>query len=277
MSADPPTGRAGQPSGGPHTRASLAAQLTALGVRPGGTLLVHAGLRTLGFLCGGPQALVLALRDALGPDGTLVVPTHTPENSDPAGWRNPPVPVDWWPVIQREMPGFDPAVTPSRFMGALAETVRCWPGARRSDHPHVSFAALGPQAERIVAGHSRADMLGERSPLGRVNDLDGEVLLLGVDHGANTSLHLAEYRRPAPSRERLGAAVRSCGGGREWVWWDDVAIDASDFPRLGTDLEATGAVRSGPVGSGVGRLMRQRAAVDFAVDWLGRNRRTEKP
>ncbi|MEH1168136.1 AAC(3) family N-acetyltransferase [Micromonospora sp. CPCC 205539] len=260
---------------GLNTRRSLAAQLRVLGVRPGGTLLVHAGLSPLGFVCGGPQAVVLALRDALGPDGTIVVPTHTPDNSDPAQWSNPPVPVDWWPLIRAEMPGFDPAVTPSRFMGAVAEMVRTWPGALRSTHPHVSFAALGPTAERVVAGHDRVDMLGERSPLARLYDLDADVLLLGVEHDVNTSLHLAEYRCPAPPRERVGAAVRTGDGGREWVWWQDVRLDESDFGALGRDLEATGAVRTGPVGAGTGRLMRQRAAVDFAVHWLARNRTTE--
>jgi aminoglycoside N3'-acetyltransferase/alpha-beta hydrolase superfamily lysophospholipase len=260
----------------PHTRASLAAQFRDLGVRPGGVLLVHAGLRRLGFLCGGVEAVVLALRDVLGPDGTIVVPTHTPEKSDPAGWGNPPVREDWWPELRAEMPGFDPAVSPSRFMGAVAEQVRTWPGALRSDHPQVSFAALGPAAARIVADHRRADMLGEGSPLARLYDLDADVLLLGVDHGSNTSLHLAEYRWAAAPRTRLGAPVVTGDGGREWVWWDDVDLDESDFAELGRDLEATGAVRVGPVGDGTGRLMRQRAAVDFAVDWLARNRRTEE-
>ncbi|MET8911894.1 AAC(3) family N-acetyltransferase [Micromonospora sp. NPDC004551] len=264
------------PPARPHTRASLAAQLRDLGVRPGGTVLVHASLRPLGYLCGGPEAVLLALRDVLGPAGTVVVPTHTPDNSDPAEWNNPPVPGDWWPVIRDELPGFDPAVTPSRFMGALAELVRTWPGALRSGHPHVSFAALGPAAGRVVAGHARADMLGEGSPLARLYDLDADVLLLGVDHGSNTSLHLAEYRQPAPPRQRCGAAVLTAGGGREWVWWDDVRLDDEGFTRLGADLEATGAVRLGPVGDGTGRLMRQRAAVDFAVEWLARHRRTEE-
>nr|WP_236646938.1 AAC(3) family N-acetyltransferase [Micromonospora acroterricola] len=262
-------------AGGPGTRRSIAAQLRMLGVRPGGTLLVHAALRQLGFVCGGPQALVLALRDALGPDGTIVVPTHTPDNTDPAQWSNPPVPAGWWPLIRAEMPGFDPAVTPSRFMGVFAETVRCWPGAQRSSHPQVSFAALGPAADRVVAGHTRTDMLGEGSPLARLYELDADVLLLGVDHAVNTSLHLAEYRRPAPPRERVGASVRTADGGREWVWWQDVRLDETEFGALGRDLEATGAVRTGPVGTGTGRLMRQRAAVDFAVQWLTRNRTTE--
>ncbi|RAO42435.1 Aminoglycoside N(3)-acetyltransferase [Micromonospora noduli] len=62
---------------------------------------------------------------------------------------------------------------------------------------------------------------------------------------------------------------------REVNRWQDVRLDADDFAALGGDLEAIGAVRTAPVGTGTGRLMRQRAAVDFAVRWLARNRTTE--
>jgi len=155
----------------PRTRESLAADLRTLGVRAGSVLLLHSSVKALGWVCGGPVAVVQALCDSLGADGTLVVPTHTPDNSDPAGWQHPPVPQSWWPIIRAHMPGFDAMLTPSRWMGAIAEAVRTWPGARRSDHPHTSFAALGRAADEIVAGHRLDDMLGDTSPLGRVYDL----------------------------------------------------------------------------------------------------------
>jgi aminoglycoside 3-N-acetyltransferase len=257
----------------PPTRRSLGRQLTELGVRPGSVLLVHSSVKAIGWVVGGALAVVQALLDALGPDGTLVVPTHTPENSDPAGWSNPPVPQSWWPVIREHMPGFDPAVTPSRWMGTVPELVRRWPGALRSDHPQVSFAAIGPAAVSIVGGHAVDDMLGESSPVGRIYAADGDVLLLGAGHGSNSSLHLAEYRLPEPIRGRQGAAVLdpATGEGR-WLWWDDVAVDEGDFLALGDALDATGRVRIGPVGAAVGRLMRQRDAVDFAIDWMRQNR-----
>ncbi len=258
----------------PRTRESLAADLRALGVRAGSVVMAHASVTALGWVCGGPVVVVQALRDVLGANGTLVVPTHTPENSDPAHWQHPPVPESWWPIIRDHMPGFDPTLTPSRWMGAIPEAVRTWPGARRSDHPHVSFAALGPAAKSIVSGHRLEDALGDSSPLGRVYDLDGDVLLLGVGHGSNTSLHLAEYRVSSPARTRHGAAVLDGldGRGRRWTTWEDVDVDEGDFDALGADLDETGVVAIGQVGSAECRLMRQRAAVDFAVDWFATHR-----
>jgi len=257
----------------PRTRESIAADLVDLGVRSGSVVIVHSSVSSLGWVVGGPVAVAHALLDAVGPDGTVVVPTHTPDNSEPSGWRNPPVPESWWPVIRGHMPGFDPLVTPSRWMGRLPEIVRSLPGARRSDHPHVSFAAVGPRAEQIVADHALDEMLGERSPLGRIYALDGDILLLGAGHDSNTSLHLAEYRVPAPPRVWHGAAVRTAHGS-EWVQWEDVDVDEGDFPRLGADLDEEVEVSFGLVGSAESRIMRQRAAVDFAVEWMTAHRPT---
>jgi aminoglycoside 3-N-acetyltransferase len=248
------------------TVASLTDQLRALGVRPGGVLLVHASYKSLGEVFGGPQAVVEAL---LAVAGTLVVPAHTPENSDPATWAHPPVPEAWWEPIRRESPGFDVARTPtSRWMGRVAELVRTWPGARRSDHPQVSFAAVGPHAAAVTAEHSLTDGLGEQSPLGAVYRLDGQILLLGVGHDTNTSLHLAESRQPSPPSHTTGSSLR----GRGWTTWTEVDVDSDDFGPLGAAFEETGAVTLGPVGAATGRLMSQRTAVDYATAWIASHR-----
>jgi aminoglycoside 3-N-acetyltransferase len=258
----------------PHTVTSLGADLRALGLAPGDVVLVHSSLRSLGFVAGGPQAVVQALLEVCGPGGTVVVPTHTPDNTDPAGWSRPPVPPAWWPILRDETPGFDPARTPSRWMGALAETVRTWPGAVRSEHPQVSFAALGPDAAEIVRDHRPAHALGERSPLGAVHRLGGKVLLLGCGHDSNTSLHLAEARQPDAPRARTGSSVRQPDGTHRWTTWTEVATDESDFVELGAAFEATGPVTVGTVGSATARLMDQRALVGFATTWLAANRRS---
>jgi aminoglycoside 3-N-acetyltransferase len=246
---------------------TLEGELRELGLQPGSSVLVHASLSQAGWVCGGAVAVLQALMAVLGPAGTVVVPTHTAELSDPSGWRNPPVPQEWWATIRETMPPYEVATTPSLGMGALAELVRTWPGAVRSGHPQFSFAALGPAAEQLTAGHGLRDGLGEDSPLARLYDLAGWVLLLGVGHDSNTSLHLAEYRsgvRPAVEQ----AAPVLVDGHRQWVTWKDVDLYSEDFPALGTDLDATGLVKPGPVGRTVARLMRQPSVVDFAESWL---------
>ncbi|WP_430785465.1 aminoglycoside N(3)-acetyltransferase [Actinoplanes sp. G11-F43] len=256
----------------PHTTTSLAADLRALGLTSGDVVLVHSSLSAVGYVAGHVQAVVQALLEVLGPDGTLVVPTHTPDNSDPAGWSNPPVPRAWWPVIREHTPGFDPLRTPSRWMGILPEAVRAWPGALRSDHPEVSFAALGPLAATITAGHPLTDGLGDGSPLGAIYRAGGKVLLLGVDHGSNTSLHLAECRLTDPPQEENSAAVRLPDGTSRWVTWSSPVADESDFDQLGTAYETIGPVSVGRVGSAESRLMPQRDLVDFAVGWITEHR-----
>lgn len=251
------------------TVATLTAQLRGLGLRAGGVTIVHSSYKSLGYVVGGPQAVVQALLDAAGPDGTIVVPTHTSDNSDPSEWSNPPVPSAWWDAIRNDGPGFDTARTPAgNYLGRLAELVRTWPGALRSNHPQVSFAAVGAQATEIVDGHSLTDALGEASPIGAVYRLNGQILLLGCGHGQNTSLHLAETRLTDPPMHQAGGSVRSADGTARWVTWPEVDVDASDFDRIGSDFEKTGAVRVGPVGGATARLMSQRAAVEFAHEWL---------
>jgi aminoglycoside 3-N-acetyltransferase len=256
----------------PVTRARIAADLGRLGVRPGSVLLAHSSLSALGWVCGGAQAVVEGLLDALGPEGTLVVPTHTTGNSDPAGWSNPPVPESWWPAIREHMPGFDPLTTPSQHMGAIPELVRTWPGARRSGHPQVSFAAVGRHADAITAGHALESGFGERSPVARVRDRDGDVLLLGAGHGSNSSLHLAEHQVPDQPRETLSAALMTPDG-RRWVTYEDLVANGDDFAELGAAFDATGRTRTGPVGDGRARLMRQRELLEFAAAWMAANRR----
>ena len=248
--------------------------LRRLGVPSGEVVMVHSSLSAIGWVCGGPHAVVLALEETLG-GGTLVMPAHTGALSEPSQWENPPVPESWWPVIRAQTPAFDPAMTPTRMMGAIVECFRGQPGTIRSSHPQYSFIARGPRAKDITENHALDDGLGEKSPLARIYDLDGYVLLLGVGHGNSTSIHLGEYRAATIGKEATtNAAPVMVAGERRWVEFEDIELDETDFDRLGRDFESdTDSVTVGRVGVGEARLMSQRALVEYAVGWFERNRR----
>lgn len=155
---------------------TFASQLSALGVQPGGVLLVHTALSKVDT---DPATLIAALLAAVGPNGTLVMPSMTDDDDIP----------------------FDRTRAPCRQVGLVADTFWRMPGVLRSDSPHA-FSAKGPHAARITAPHPVDIPHGIDSPPGRVYQLDGSVLLLGVGHDCNTTVHVAEnlagvrYRQP---------------------------------------------------------------------------------
>lgn len=257
-----------------------AVQLRLLGVRPGMRLLVHSALGGTGLRA---EQLRDALTGVLGPRGTLVVPTFTPENSKTssahlkriAGLDESEV-----RVFRDRMPAFDPASTPSQGMGSLAEAVRTAPGAARSAHPQTSFAAVGADARRLCSGHRLESHLGEESPLGKLCWEGAQVLMINVGFSVCTAFHLAEYRIPKPPLRMYECVVKvNLPEGRqrrqregEWTAYEDVALDDSDFAEIGRTFPES-RVRRGRVGGASTVLFSLPDAVDHALEWMTENRR----
>lgn len=258
----------------PITVERLVSDLRELGVSAGDTLFVHSSLSALGWVCGGPAAVVDALQAAVTAEGTLVLPTFTGDYSDPGGWQNPPVPDEWEPTIRETMPAFRPESTPCPRIGAVPSTFRSYPDVVRSDHPVVSFAAWGADAEEVVRPHPDDEPLGEGTPLARLYERDATVLMLGTDYETATSCHLAEYRGEFPKERETGGGPAVRDGERVWLEFDDVALDTGDFPLVGEafERERPDAVTVGRVGEAETRRIDQRALVDFATAWFGENR-----
>ncbi len=162
-----------------------------------------------------------------------------------------------------------------RSLGIVSgvETFHRVPGVLRSHHPMVSHLAFGPKAAVIVQDHSLADGFGEQSPLARLHDLDATVVLIGVGHANNTTLHLAEHRSSWPGKQHsTQGAPLLVDGIRTWVTFDDLDSDTDDFEAVGAAFAAAGGVRSGPVGAATASVMSQRAIVAFATGWFTSHR-----
>ena len=257
----------------PLTVTSLAEQLRDCGLAEGQTVLVHLAMSKLGWIVGGAEAVILALLAAVGDTGTIMMTTHNGDNTDPSEWQHPPVPEAWWQTIRDHTPAYSPRTTPTRDMGVVPELFRTWPGAVRSAHPAFSLAALGPNAEYLVADHALEEDTGDRSPLGKLYELDGHVLLLGVDHWNNTSLHLAEYRAEYPGKRYLhtGSAML-VDGQRQWVAYETLDSNPDDFGEIGAAFDRAHNIAVQRINDAQVRFFRQRLVVDFAVAWMEQQR-----
>ena len=158
-------------------------------------------------------------------------------------------------------------------MGAVAEMFRQWPGCLRSDHPARSVCAYGKHAEYLTKDHDISNIFGEGSPIARLYELDGKVLLLGVGYDKNTSLHLADSRAEYPGKHNCTeySAVME-NGHRVWKKYDTLYVDGEDFEEIGKAFEKVHTLGKGLIGKACVRLMRQRELVDFAVKWMEQNR-----
>jgi aminoglycoside 3-N-acetyltransferase len=234
----------------PVSRAELVRQLQALGVKAGGVLLVHTAFSKVRPVEDGPEGLIAALQAAVGPEGTLAMPSMGEDDDHP----------------------FDRDRTSCLGLGVVAETFRRLPGVLRSDNPHA-FAARGPAAAEITRPHPPDVPHGPGTPVARIHDLDGQVLLLGVGHDSDTTIHLAEYL--AGVRYRAPKHVTLLRDGRPTrLDYDEIDHCCQNFARVDGWLEADAAgdpdrrQRRGPVGHAEARLVRARAIVDAVVPRL---------
>lgn len=227
------------------SKRELVEQLRSLGVQPGGVLLVHTSFRAVRPVEGGPTGLIEALRAAVGPEGTLVMPAWTGQDDVP----------------------FDPATTPAAAdLGVTADTFWRLPGVTRSDHA-FAFSAAGPQAARINADPLPLPPHIPESPVGRVHWLDGQVLLLGVNHDADTTIHLAELIAGVPYRLPGFITVLKEGQPTRIDYGEN--DNCCERFRLVDDwLRDRGLQSEGPVGHAHARLCRSRDIVDVVLHHL---------
>lgn len=247
--------------------------LEKVGVKQGQNIMVHTSLGKLGFVCGGAQIVIEALLESVGDNGTIMMPTQSWKNLDPTAGVHWEEPEEWWQAIRDNWPAYDKDITPTNTMGAVAEMFRRWPGALRSNHPARSVAAYGKNAAYLTENHDLSNIFGEGSPIGKLYELDGYVLLIGVGYDKNTSLHLADVRAEYPGKhlsEESSAIMLD--GKRVWKTYETLYVDGEDFVEIGEAFEKERNVTKVSLGNAELTFMRQRELVDFAVEWIEKNR-----
>jgi aminoglycoside 3-N-acetyltransferase len=231
-------------------------------------VLVHAALRKIGPILGGPDTLIDALTDALGPGGTILAYCDWQLQDE----------VRDNPELREDIPPFDPLRSRSiRDNGAFPEMLRTTPGAKRSGSPGGSMAALGGRAEWFTADHALDYGYGPQSPLGKLVEARGKTLLLGSPRWTMTLLHHAEHMADIPNKRIRRYEIPILIDGRK-VWREveefntTIPIvegpDDEYFATIVTEYLATGRGRTGTVGDAECVLVDAADMVAFTVNWL---------
>ena len=220
-----------------HSRESLARDAAAMGVRGGDLLMVHASVRAVGPVAGGPDQIHLALKDAVGAEGSLMMYASCPDHYDEVGRGS--LQADVEAALIEHLPAFDARTTRAhRDNGALVEFLRTWPGTVANDHV-ARFVCRGPHAAPLFATQPWDYAYGEGSPLARFVELDGRILLLGSDHDQVTFLHHAEHLVDVPDKRVVRFQVPVLDADqRVWRWMEEYDTSEPPHPRWPSDLFA---------------------------------------
>jgi aminoglycoside 3-N-acetyltransferase len=164
-----------------YTKADLISSISALGVKPDDTLLIHSSMKSIGEVENGADTVLDAFIEYMEP-GLLIFPTHT------------------WAQMDDEYSVFNPAIEPS-CVGILSNLFFKRPGVLRSWHPTHSVAALGKDAAAYIEGEEQWDTPCSRSGCwGKLVDRKAKVLFLGCSLKSNTFLHGVEEWNQIPMR-----------------------------------------------------------------------------
>jgi aminoglycoside N3'-acetyltransferase len=198
-----------------HSIENLAGDFRALGISSGDTVMLHASVRAVGEVAGGPDGIHLALKAALTDAGTLMMYASCPRYYDEVGRGILPTAMEV--ELREKLPAFDSLLARSdRENGALVELLRTYPGSRVNDHV-ARFVFWGAQSEYLLSPQPWDFPFGHGSALERFLTLDGKIILLGSDHDAVTFLHYVEHVVDFPDKRIVRSDIPVLEDGHR-VW-----------------------------------------------------------
>jgi len=251
----------------------LANDFRRLGISAGDTVTVHASVRAVGEVAGGPDSIHLALKSALTSDGTLMMYASCPRYYDEVGRGN--LTLEQEREIREKLPVFDPLTARSaRDNGTLVEFLRTYPESHVNRHV-ARFVFWGRQTGQLMSSQPWNYALGADSPLERFLKLDGKIVLLGSDHDAVTFLHYVEHVADLPGKRIARYQVPVMENGRR-VWRAMEEFDTSDagahanwpdrfFARIVDTFLAQTGNKGGRVGDAMTYILGSRELFEFAL------------
>jgi aminoglycoside 3-N-acetyltransferase len=270
----------------PFARAHLIANLQRLGLKPGEIVMVHASVRAIGPVHGGPDEIHHAVLDAVSPGGTVMMYVGCQEGFDDVG-RGHYSPAEERDVLEHQ-PVFNPhAARASRDFGILAEFFRSTPGTLCSAAVDGRVAARGARAAWLTADHKLDYDVGRGTPFDKFVQAGGRVLLLGASDDEVTLLHYAEHIADIPDRRVVRFQVPLLRNGqRTWVTCEQFDTGGNGvhpnwpndfFARIVEDFLRTQPNARGKVGNAESSLIDAGALVRHAVPLMERQARQKEP
>lgn len=255
-----------------HSRSTLAADLRALGLAAGDVVMVHASVRAIGEVAGGPDEIHLAIKEVITGDGTLFMYAGCPQYVDEVGRGN--LSAEEEAEVLEKLPAFDAEIARSdRSHGVLVEFFRTYPGTRVNHHV-ARFAARGREAEYLLLPTPWDFAYGRGSIFERFVALNGKILLLGSDHDNVTFLHHAEHIVELPDKRVAQFKVPVLENGVR-VWRDMKEFDTSQgahaafppdiFSRIVDEHLAATKNRGGRVGNAQAYVIDARRLLEAAL------------
>ena len=256
------------------TGSRMVRELRGLGLSEGQTVMLHASVKAVGWIVGGPNVVLQSILDVLTPEGTLMMLV---------GWEDGTYDMQEWSEQKRrayldECPAFDPDRSRAyRKWSILTEYLRTWPESHRSGHPDCSFAAVGKLAKWLTADHPLQYGHGPGSPLAKLCEAGGKVLLLGASFGSLTLLHYAEHMAQVPGKHivRYQAPLLR-NGRRQWTQIEEfdtcrfIGQWEGDgyFKLIPEEAIERGIGRVGAVGAARSSLFDADGLFRFGVQWI---------
>lgn len=251
------------------TKEDFKAALERLGIKKGMLIYVQASLKPFNYVTGGAQSIIDALMETVGYEGTIVMPAYTRHIADPIDLKKA-LPRESWDDVRMNALPFDKRLTAPSGVGEIPVQFMRNEAVLRSNHPLCSILAWGKYAKLIIEKHPLHFGLNHESPLGKLKDYNGYVLMLGSNMDKCDMFHLAQY-----SAMKCPIRIYSCpiekNGETHWIQLLDLELSNKGYKDIADIMEEKRVIKSTYIGNATCRFFSAREAESTALEYLNKD------